>query len=240
MNLENKVALVTGAGRGIGRAIALALAGQGANVVVASRTQSELETLAGRIAQLGCQSLAIRADVSEESDASMLVEQAVERFGTIDILVNNAGIGTFANVADLAIEDFDRMWQVNMRGVFLCTRAVIPYMVRKKTGDIINIASLAGRNAFVGGAGYCATKWALIGFARCLMAEVREHNIRVVTVCPGSVETGFGDHRTGSPRSSGEIPRAEDIAQVVTDTIMMPRHVMVSEIDIRPTNPKGK
>jgi NADP-dependent 3-hydroxy acid dehydrogenase YdfG len=110
-------------------------------------------------------------------------------------------------------------------------------MVKKRSGDILNLASLAGRNAFVGGGGYCATKWALIGFSRCLMLEVREHNIRVVTLCPGSVETGFGDHP--KEKQSPAIPKPDDIARVALDTLLMPRHVMVSEVDIRPTNPKG-
>ena len=239
MNLEHKTAIVTGAGKGIGRAVALALAEQGANVVVAASTQSEIEAVAADVEGLGRKALAVRADVSLESEVGTLVANTVETFGTVDILVNNAGIGLFANVVELSTEKFDRMVGVNMRGMFLCSRAVLPHMTKQKSGDIINISSLAGRNAFVGGAGYCATKWAMIGFARCLMLEVREHNIRVITLCPGSVDTGFGDHRENSPRSSGNIPKSKDIAHVVVDTLLMPRNVMVSEVDIRPTNPKG-
>jgi len=123
--------------------------------------------------------------------------------------------------------------------VYLCSRAVVPHMVQKNSGDIVNIASLAGRNAFAGGAAYCATKWALIGFSRCLMLEVRANNIRVITVCPGSVDTGFGGEQDELPhRSSGDIPQAQDIARVVVDALGMPRNVMVSELDVRPTNPK--
>jgi len=237
--LNDKVAIVTGAGRGIGKAVALALAKEGAHVVLAARTTSEIETVAKEIEQSGRRALAVPTDVSQESDVNELITKTIETFGTIDILINNAGIGAFGSVTELSTNNFDRMWEVNMRGAFLCSRAVVPYMMKQKSGDIINISSLAGRNAFIGGAGYCATKWALIGFARCLMLEVREHNIRVITLCPGSVETGFGDHPKNSPRSSGNIPKAEDIAQVVVDTLRMPRNVMVSEVDIRPTNPKG-
>ena len=241
MNLENKIALVTGAGRGIGKAIALALAHQETDLVVTSRTQSELDAVAKEIERLGRKALTVRADISKESDVNNLLTQTIETFGTVDILVNNAGIGSFSKVVDMPTKAFDDMWTVNIRGAFLCSRAVVPYMFKQQSGDIINIASLAGRNSFIGGAGYCATKWALIGFARCLMLEVREHNIRVVTLCPGSVDTGFGDsEKSGSPKSSGNIPKAKDIAQVVVDTLLMPRNVMVSEIDIRPTNPKGK
>ncbi|HTK81750.1 MAG TPA: SDR family NAD(P)-dependent oxidoreductase [Bacteroidota bacterium] len=239
MKLEKKTAIVTGAGKGIGKAIALALSSAGANVVVAARTQSDIDGVAHQIREAGGSALSVRADVSKEEDVRQLVSQTLNRFGRIDILINNAGIGSFANVESLSVEKFDRMWEVNVRGVFLCSRAVIPAMSQQKSGDIINIASLAGRNAFVGGAGYCSTKWALVGFARCLMLEVRAHNIRVITLCPGSVDTDFGDHEKGAPRSQGIIPTADDVAQVVVDTISMPRHVMVSEVDIRPTNPKG-
>ena len=236
MDLSDKVAIVTGAGRGIGKAIALALARAGADVVAAARTQQEIDATAAEIAGIGRRSLAMAADISVDSDVAELMGKTAAQFSRIDILINNAGIGSFANVTELPVGVFDRMWQVNMRGVFLCTRAALPHMIRQRSGDILNIASLAGRNAFIGGSGYCATKWALIGFARCLMLEVREHNIRVMTLCPGSVETSFGDD--ASSKSSTSIPKAEDIAQVAIDTILMPRNVMVSEVDIRPTNPK--
>ncbi len=237
--LENKVAVVTGGSRGIGRAIALALASRGADVVVCSRSEEHLEAVGKEIADRGTKSLIVRADVSREADVKNLASAALKRFGTVHILVNNAGIGAFAHVAEMATADFDAMWSVNMRGVFLCTREFLPLMVKQEEGDIINIASLAGRNAFVGGAGYCATKWALVGFARCLMLEVRSHNVRVITLCPGSVDTDFGDRAAGAPKSQGVIPNASDIAQVAVESLLMPRHVMVSEIDIRPTNPKG-
>ena len=238
-NLDGKVALITGAGRGIGKATALTLASRGCDVVIASRTQSELDLLGREIEATGRKALAMRTDVAVEADVKRLVDATMKKFGRIDILVNNAGIGSFAKVEALSTKEFDDMWAVNMRGVFLLTREVVPIMTKQKTGDIVNIASLAGRNAFIGGAGYCATKWALIGFGRCLMLEVREHNIRVITLCPGSVETTFGPPDLHL-KDTSRIPKASDIAQVVADTISMPRTVMVSEVDIRPTNPKGQ
>ncbi len=238
VELTDKVAIVTGSGRGIGKAVALALAQAGARVVVASRTLGEINAAAKEIDAIGRHALAVRADISQEFDVNSMVSKTIQKFGTVDILVNNAGIGSFAKVADFPVAEFDKMWRVNMRGVFLCTKAVIPHMVSQNSGDIINMASLAGKNAFVGGSGYCSTKWGLIGFARCLMLEVRAHNIRVITLCPGSVATGFGGDSEADPRSGGEIPRPEEIARVVTDVLRMPRHVMVSEVDIRPTNPK--
>ena len=161
MDLKGKIALVTGAGRGIGKATALALAKQGAHVIVTARTKSEIDSAASEIKKLGSKALAITADISQEEDVANMMKSAIGTFGTIDILINNAGIGYFHNVADLPVAEFDAMWQVNMRGLFLCTKAVLPYMIQQSSGDILNIASLAGRNAFVAGGGYCATKWAL-------------------------------------------------------------------------------
>ena len=239
MKLDGKTAIVTGAGRGIGRSIAAALAAQGSNVVLAARSPAEIEAAAGELnGRRKGSALAVRCDVAVERDVDALFAGCARQFGGADILVNNAGIGAFAPVESLGASDFDRMWATNMRGVFLCTKAAIPFMASRREGDIVNIASLAGRNAFTGGAGYAATKWALIGFSRCLMLEVRERNIRVVTVCPGSVDTSFSPV-LGSPRSRGAIPKAGDNAGVVLDALLMPRNVMVSEIDVRPTNPKG-
>ena len=239
MELKDKVAIVTGSGRGIGKAIALGLAREGARVVVAARTLTEINAVARELEALGTAAFPVRTDVSQEFDVNMLVSKTVQKFGAIDILIINAGVGTFAKVVDLPASEFDKMVRVNMRGVFLCARAVVPHMVQKNSGDIVNIASLAGRNSFVGGAAYCATKWGLIGFSRCLMLEVRAHNIRVITVCPGSVDTGFGGERDSlAPKSTGDIPQAEDIARIVVDALRMPRNVMVSEVDVRPTNPK--
>ncbi len=137
---------------------------------------------------------------------------------------------------ELSAADFDAMWNVNMRGLFLCTQHAVKMMEPRKSGVIVNISSLAGKNAFVNGAGYAATKWALMGFSKCLMLEVREHQIRVITMCPGSVDTDF------SPRirttSSGKLIHPQDVADTLLAAIMLPERSMVSEIDIRPTNPK--
>lgn len=237
MELQDRIAVVTGAGRGIGKAIALGLAREGANIALCSRTKSEIDSVAKEIEKLGRRALAVQADVSKEEDVKIFFSKTLEKFGRIDILVNNAGIGYFANVKDLSVQKFDEMWAINMRGVFLCSKTVVPTMIQQKSGDIVNIASLAGRNAFIGGAGYSATKWALIGFSRTLMLEVREHNIRVITICPGSVDTTFGgdEFRTEHPEW---MPTADDVAQVVINALRMPRNVMVSEIDMRPTTPK--
>jgi 3-oxoacyl-[acyl-carrier protein] reductase len=238
MTFTGKTALVTGAGRGIGKAIALALASEGAAVAVSARTQAEIASVAAEVRASGGRALDLRADMRDPAHIALLAEKALREFGTIDILVNNAGLGHFARVEELAPERFDEMWEVNVRGVFLLTKALLPAMMAKGSCDIVNIASLAGRNSFTGGAGYSATKWALIGFARSLMLEVRERNIRVITLCPGSVDTDFAGPGRAAPRP-GVIPSADDIAAVTLDALRIPRHVMVSEIDIRPTNPKA-
>ncbi len=229
--LKNKTAVVTGASRGIGKSIALSLANAGVNVVLAARSQNDLESAANEIRKNGGQCIVIQADVSEETEVIRLMEKTTETFRTIDILVNNAGYGIFSKVVDTAVGDFDGMMSVNLRGVFLCCKAVLPTMIRQKRGAIINIASLAGKNSFVGGATYSATKWGLLGFSRSLMLEVRDFNIRVVTICPGSVNTSFSDHS----KDSDKIIQPQDVADTVLFALTMPARSNVSEIDIRPT-----
>jgi len=231
--LANNIALVTGGSKGIGRAIGLALAEEGAHVVLAARSPKELQDATDEIRKRGYSASSARVDISVEGQVQAVIEGTLERFGTIDILVNNAGVGVFKPVSEMSVAEFDTMWQVNMRGAFLMTRAVVPVMAKAGSGDIVNIASLAGKNAFKGGAGYCATKWALRGFSASLMLEVRENNIRVVTIFPGSVDTGFS--RNG--KRGAQITQPEDVAGAVVFAVTAPERSMFSEIDLRPTNP---
>src|SRR5271169_1389953 len=231
--LSGKVAIVTGAGRGIGKAIAQALAAEGAHVVLAARTVSEIDKESGIIRTAGGSATAVRADITDERQVGHLIEESLKVNGSVDILVNNAGIGVFKPVVSMSVSEFDAMWNVNMRGVFLATHAVLPSMIRSRSGAIVNIASLAGKNTFKGGAGYGATKWALRGFAGSLMLEVREHNIRVVTICPGSVDTDF----SSSGKKGPQITQPEDVASAVIFAVTAPGRSMFSEIDLRPTNP---
>lgn len=237
MNLNGSVALVTGAGRGIGRSIALSLAKEGAEVVLTSRTGAELDQLKKEIESIGGKACTIPADLTVDVQAIKLFEEFRLKYARLDILVNNAGIGIFAPVRSLSVEEFDRMWHLNMRAVMLMTQHALKFMETQKSGAIVNVASLAGRNAFVGGAGYAATKWALIGFSRSLMLEVREQNIRVITICPGSVDTSFSP-TPKEPSRSEKILHPQDVADTVLAALMLPDRAMVSEIDIRPTNPK--
>ncbi len=231
--LSGKVAVVTGAGKGIGKAIADALAAEGAHVVLAARTPADLEKAAGAIRSAGGAATTVRTDMTDEAQVDRLIGEALKVNGSVDILVNNAGIGVFKPVVTMGISEFDAMWNVNVRGVFLATRAVLPSMIRSRRGAIVNIASLAGKNTFKGGAGYGATKWALRGFAGSLMLEVREHNIRVVTICPGSVDTNFSP----GGKKGAQITQPEDVASAVVFAVTAPERSMFSEIDLRPTNP---
>jgi 3-oxoacyl-[acyl-carrier protein] reductase len=237
MTLKNTVALVTGAGRGIGKAVALSLGREGASVVLAARTVAELEQVKKEIEGTGGSAMVVRTDLSKDTDIQRLFEDIVARFSRLDILVNNAGLGLFAPVRELSIVDFDTMWNLNMRAVMLCTQHALRVMEPQKSGAIVNVSSLAGKNAFVGGAGYAATKWALIGFSRSLMLEVRAHNIRVITICPGSVDTSFSQSPK-EPSRSDTILHSDDVADTIMAALKLPDRAMVSEIDIRPTNPQ--
>jgi len=231
--LAGQVAIVTGAGRGIGKAIAHALSAEGAHTVLAARTRAEIEEVAGAIRQAGGNATPLVADVTVERQIARMAADALKITGSIDILVNNAGIGVFKPVSEMTIGEFDAMWSVNMRGVFLATKAVLPAMMKSGSGAIVNIASLAGKNSFKGGAGYCATKWALRGFAGSLMLEVRERSIRVITIYPGSVVTSF----SAAGKSGPTITQPEDVAEAVVFSVTAPTRSMFSEIDLRPTRP---
>ncbi|MBX2992234.1 MAG: SDR family NAD(P)-dependent oxidoreductase [Bacteroidetes bacterium] len=232
--LDQHVALVTGASKGIGLAIARSLAVEGASVVLAARNASALARETESLHSQGLSALAVPTDMTDDLQVGNLVAATIKEFGRIDILVNNAGMGVLKRFAELDVKDFDTMWSLNMRSVFVLTKLVLPYMTKANSGAIVNIASLAGKNSFVGGTGYATTKWALRGWASSLMLEVREYNIRVVTICPGSVETTFSS--TG--KRGAHIPQAEDVADAVVFAVTAPARSMFSEIDLRPTNPK--
>ncbi len=231
--LTGKVALVTGASKGIGKAIAEALAKEGAHVVLVARSARSLSSAAKGITDLGLKASTAVADVSEPAQAAKAVEDTVSTFGRLDVLVNNAGMGHFKPFREMSLDEFDEMWKLNVRGVFAVTKAALPHMVKANLGAIVNIDSLAGKNSFKGGTGYCATKWALRGFASCLMLEVREHKIRVVTIFPGSVDTSF----SASGKRGSSITQPEDVAEAVVFAVTAPERTMFSEMDIRPTNP---
>jgi NAD(P)-dependent dehydrogenase (short-subunit alcohol dehydrogenase family) len=232
---EGKVALITGGSKGIGLAIAYALAAADANVVITGRDPAALDAaVTGGPAAGAGKIVALCADVQRHEDAARAVDDAVKAFGGLDILVNNAGVGLFSNVADMAIADWERTIGTNLSGVFYCCHAAIPALRRRGGGWIINISSLASKNAFAGGAAYCASKAGLNAFSESLMQEVRYDNIRVSCILPGSVATGFSGHEGGSDWKLAP----DDVAEVVLDLLEQPTRSLPSRVELRPSRPR--
>ena len=241
MDLQNKVAIVTGGSKGIGRAIALALAKEGANVAISARGKDFLERTAEDIRSYDVEAFHFAGDMGEKHEIKKFVSETTERFGRLDILVNNAGFGIFHRIADFPTIDWDRMFNLNVRGLFIATRESLPHLRKSGESVIVNVVSLAGKNAFVNGGGYAATKHAVLAFSRCLFLEERENGVRVLAICPGSVDTSFFDERSDVSQTRKEnMLQAEDVAESVLQMIKLPQRAMVSEIDIRPTNPKRR
>ncbi len=190
--MAGKVTLVTGASRGIGRAIALCFAKNKSKLVVSARNKKELEGLVRQIKKEGGEAFALRADMADEAQIKNLVSKTLAHYGAIDIVINNAGLGVWSPVAEMKAEDFDATFNVNLRGIFLMCREVIPHFVKKRGGHFINIASVASKSANANLAAYCASKAALVMFSESLALEVRNQNIKVTCVSPGSVASDFG------------------------------------------------
>ncbi|KAA3660255.1 MAG: SDR family NAD(P)-dependent oxidoreductase [Calditrichaeota bacterium] len=238
MNLENKVALVTGASKGIGRAIALRLVENGCNIALTARSEMDLNAVKTECEKGGRDVFVAAADMTNEGDINRCVNKTVEHFGKLDILINNAGIGHFSPIAEMATADWDAMFNLNIRGLFLMTRACLPHLKNNDESAVINISSLAGKNSFAGGGGYTATKHALMAFTRCLMMEERKNGMRVSAICPGSVDTAFGGHlRPDDDPKKKRILQSDDVAETVLHVLQMPPQAMVSEVDMRPSNP---
>lgn len=230
-------AIVTGGTSGIGLAIARDLAKAGGSVVITGRTPSRVDAAVRDLASAGAGRVIGRAvDVRNREAVDALVDETARTFGGLDVLVNNAGVGAFADVATMTDEAWDEIIETNLSGVFYCTRAAIPAMRASGGGWIINIASLAGRNYFPGGAAYCASKAGLVAFTESLMQEVRYDNIRVSVIMPGSVTTEFNGHVPNADDDWKLAP--EDISEVVVDLLRHPARSLPSKIEIRPSRPK--
>jgi NAD(P)-dependent dehydrogenase (short-subunit alcohol dehydrogenase family) len=239
MDLRGKVGIVTGSSKGIGYAIAESLARAGSHVIVCARNAEELASAARDLNALGeGRVIGVPCDVGEYDDVRRLISHAVEEFDRIDILVNNAGVGEFGAVDELTCDQWDQVIGTNLSGVFYACHEAIPHMKRGKGGWIINIASLAGKNPFAGGAAYNASKFGLVGFSEAMMMDVRHDGIRVSYIMPGSVSTHFRGHTPGDEDAWKIQP--EDVAGVVMDLLATPERTLPSRVEMRPSRPPKK
>jgi len=229
--LSGAVALVTGGSRGIGCAIALRLAALGASVAICGRNRAALEDSTKALEQMGARPFFRVTDVTRSGEIEELVSETEATLGPIQILVNNAGIGLFGPAHEKSEADWDRVLDTNLKSVFLVSRAVAPLMIKRGSGDIINISSLAGKNTFAGGGIYCASKWGVMGLSGCMAEDLREHGIRVSVICPGSVATEFSGR---GPKDATRVLAAEDVAHAVEAIVTQRPGSFLSEIQLRP------
>jgi len=237
--LESQVAVVTGAGRGAGEAIARRLASMGAHVLLVARSADQLSDVRERIVRTGGAASIFRCDLTDAAAVADFGKQVAEKHRRCDILVNNAGVGMDGKfLHEVTPEEWDLIFDTNLRGPYLTIRALAPMMIAARSGHIINISSLAGRNPLPKGAAYAASKWGLNGLTYSVAEELRVHNIRVSAVAPGSINTDFDDH-TGKGAASGKDPKKklqpDDIASVVATLVTQPQQSFISEVLIRPT-----
>ncbi len=231
-SLAGKTALITGASRGIGFAIAQRLGQCGARVALCGRHQDTLDAACARLRNDAIDAFALTADVSRSAQVASLVEKTLARFGAVDFLVNNAGTGRFGPVQEFSESDWDNMLDTNLKGVFLVSRAVMPTMISRGQGHIVNISSLAGKNSFPGGSLYCASKWGLLGLTYCMAEDLRSHGVRVTAICPGSVATEFGHPST---KNVQKMLQPHDVAHAVEMVITAEPQSFISEVVMRPT-----
>ena len=233
MRLDGKVAIVTGGAHGMGEAEARLFAKEGAKVVVADILGDRAEAVAASIRASNGAAIAAAIDVTSEPAWVALIAKTVETYGRLDILVNNAGIGGFSTpLHQLLVEDWDRILNTNLRGVFYMIHALAPLMIKGKSGHIINISSLAGKNALPNGAAYAASKWGLNGLSYSVAEELRSHNIRVAVICPGSTNTELSPHEG---KSASRMLQPDDVAHVVEMLVTQAPQSFASEVLLRPT-----
>jgi 3-oxoacyl-[acyl-carrier protein] reductase len=233
--LQDKVALITGASSGIGRACAGALAGEGARLVLTARRRERLDALRRELESAGCRAVTFAGDAREESTAIGAVGAAMDAFGRIDILVNNAGAGNYKNLVDTSTDDYDELMDTNVRSTFVFTRHTVPVMLRQKAGTILMISSMAGVYGFGGEAVYCMSKFAQVGFAQALDRELRESGIKVGAICPGGVKTEFalGRGRNARDVAASGMLDPDDVAGVVLLACTQSPQSRIIEVQMR-------
>ncbi len=234
---EQKVVIVTGASRGIGRAIALCL-GKKHKIVLVARSEDALREVEKEITSKGGHALALKADVTVENDVKKVINESLTQLGTIDVLINNAGIGSFKRVDQFTLEEFKHMFEVNVFGTFLFTKYVVPILISKKSGQIINISSVAGLTGFKGGTAYAATKFAVNGFTESLREDLKEYGIAVSVVCPGSVRTGFGGRSIQEKMLKDYLLEPDDVARTVEYLVEESETANTKLIELKPRRRK--
>ncbi len=233
--LEGKVALVTGASAGIGHATALALARRGASVLVTARRQDRLDDLCDQIRALGSRAAFFAGDATEDATAAQAVDLAIKTFGQLDILIANAGAGNYKNLVDTSAEEYDQLMDTNMKSSFLFARHAAPPMIEQQSGTMLFISSIAGLQGYAGEAVYCASKFAQVGFAQALDAELRKHRISVGAICPGGTKTEFalGKGRTEDYVRESHMMEPEDVAEAIVFACMQPQNTRIPQMTVR-------
>jgi 3-oxoacyl-[acyl-carrier protein] reductase len=236
-SLKGKNALITGAGKGLGRAMAIALAEEGVNVGLMARTEADLQELAKEIESRNVRAVIAVADVSSIDSVNAAVAQIKAGLGVIDILINNAGVGAFGSFMELEPEKWEEIIKINLFGAYYVTRAVLPEMIERKTGDIINVSSTAGQRGAAVTSAYSASKFGLIGLSESLMQEVRKHNIRVTTLTPSTIATSMAIDLKLTDGNPETVMQPEDFAEFVVSQLKLNRRVFVKEAGLWSTNP---
>lgn len=233
--LVGKTALVTGASSGIGRAVALQLAGHGARVVVTARREERLQALCAEIEARGGEAAYFVGDAAEERSAEGATRLAVERFGSLDVVINNAGAGSYKDLVDTSVAEYDELMATNMRSSFLFARHAAPVMIAQRSGTLLFISSVAGLQGSAGEAVYCAAKFAQVGFAQALDGELRRHGIKVGVICPGGVKTEFaiGKGRTEERVRDSKMMEPEEVAEAIVFACMQPRGARILQMTVR-------
>lgn len=236
-SLKGKNALITGAGKGIGKAVALALAEEGANVILIARTVADVDAVAKEVEAKGVKALALTADVAEIISITTAIEKAVAEFGQIDILINNAGVGKFGKFLELTPHEFEHIIKVNLMGTYYATRAILPGMIEQQSGDIVNISSTAGLKGAAVTSAYSASKFAVMGLTESLMQEVRKHNIRVTALAPSTIATDMAKDLNLTDGNPDKVMQAEDFAELIVAQLKLNKRVFIKESSIWSTNP---
>jgi NAD(P)-dependent dehydrogenase (short-subunit alcohol dehydrogenase family) len=233
VTLADQVAVVTGAGRGIGRAVATTLARAGAAVALAARSAGELEGVAREVRAAGGRALVVATDVRQEAAVETLARQTLAEWGRVDVLVNAAGLATFAPVTDSKLDDWDQILAVNLRGAVLCCRAVLPAMIARRRGTIINVGSVVTSRTLTGSAAYTASKYGLLGFSRVLAEEMRAHGVRVGVLSAGATDTPLWDAMPGAPARERML-RAEQVAEAALLMASLGPNATLEELTLLP------